>query len=305
MTSTVTDLNALIKRLNDGAEFSEKAAKGVEETTLSHAFETLHDSHVRAVQELKPQISPRDLEVNEGGTLTGQVQRVYTDILARLTDPKEPYLEQLIDQQDETLATLGKAGELVGIAQEMPVGMQDEPRRRPAAGRRPAEDEEPAFPDPERQAVRARAARAAGSTTSRSNPPTTIRSALAGRASSHSARSGPAAAAFSSTMTGRSPRASVTSSSVGTRTPSPRNGKVAPRSGENPCPASSARSASSVISATGPEPSVVRSTVSSWITASRPSAVARRSSSYVSRVTKQYGIVEKASARELAFSPLM
>lgn len=121
MTSTVTDLNALIKRLNDGAEFFEKAAKGVEEPKLSHAFQTLHDLHVRAVEELKPQISPRDLEVNEGGTLAGQVQRVYTDILARLTDPKETYLEQLIDQQDETLATYREMIDRVDDASVQPI----------------------------------------------------------------------------------------------------------------------------------------------------------------------------------------
>jgi len=62
-----------------------------------------------------------------------------------------------------------------------------------------------------------------------------------------------------------------TSLSSGTRNPA--------NAGENQLPASSTRNSSSVRSHTGPEPSVVRSSVRSWITTGTPSAVVRTSNS--------------------------
>jgi hypothetical protein len=64
---------------------------------------------------------------------------------------------------------------------------------------------------------------------------------------------------------------SRTSSSNGTRVPA--------YAGENQEPASSARTSSTVRSQTCPLPSVVRSTVRSWITTGTPSAVVRTSNS--------------------------
>ena len=62
-----------------------------------------------------------------------------------------------------------------------------------------------------------------------------------------------------------------TSSYVGIRSPA--------NAGPNQRPASSRRSSSSVCAVTGPEPSVVRSTLSSWMTTTWPSLVNSTSSS--------------------------
>src|SRR5215211_713454 len=74
---------------------------------------------------------------------------------------------------------------------------------------------------------------------------------------------------------------------VGILTPSPRQGYVLPPSGVNRYPASSRLTSARVISQMAPLPSVVRSTVSSWITTTAPSAVVWTSSSRTPAPTRR------------------
>lgn len=109
-THTVEHVSDVIKVLNSGIDFYEKAQDEINDPRVKTVFSKMIDARHRAVTRLQPYAIAEQSEKESGSDFSVQARKVYTQVLASIkSDERATYVTQLEEVEDKTLEELEAA----------------------------------------------------------------------------------------------------------------------------------------------------------------------------------------------------
>lgn len=101
----------IIKVMNGGVEFYEKAKQEVDSPRIQHMFDKMVEAKKSAINELQPFVSAEKGHIEAGSDLEVSARQVYTKLLDKVTQSstEHTYVDQLEEVEDKVLAELEEA----------------------------------------------------------------------------------------------------------------------------------------------------------------------------------------------------
>ncbi len=103
------ELKDIVKVLNSGIEFYEKAKEKIDNPQILSILEHTRKSHVNSVSRLQPHVTIADGEAETDTSFTVDARKIYTSALASLSSDTElTYIKHLEEVEDKLLEEIDR-----------------------------------------------------------------------------------------------------------------------------------------------------------------------------------------------------
>ena len=101
--NNVKEFENIVKAMNSGIEFYDKAKSKVDDKRISQIFEATSQSHKASAARLQPHILAVEEGVETGSSFAVEVRKLYTATLAAVSNTELTYVKQLEEIEDKLL----------------------------------------------------------------------------------------------------------------------------------------------------------------------------------------------------------